>query len=284
MRSTNGAVAIAVLVALVAGLGMAVAEHAKKDIPQVSGDAVQVRKAPPMEPEGTNRIVNGEPAPREWLFVASVGRMVGNTYRHYCGGSLISDNWVLTAAHCPVKTTDLVVIGRYDLREPGGDVFRIERHVRHPSYDAATTDNDVALIKLEAPATTLKKVGIGMATPPVGSAVTATGWGYVKENGPLSPTLLRVSVPVVSQTECRQDYQGDRVAITDNMFCAGEADKDSCQGDSGGPLLVGIGDSLKQVGIVSFGIGCGRKGYPGVYTRLENYRNWVRQTTGEALP
>lgn len=98
------------------------------------------------------------------------------------------------------------------------------------------------------------------------------------EGGMLPGVVHEVKVPILSLEQCRKmKYKASR--ITTNMICAGKGSQDSCQGDSGGPLLVQDGDKVEIAGIVSWGVGCGRPGYPGVYTRVTNYLNWIRTNT-----
>ncbi len=226
-----------------------------------------------------NRIVGGiESAPNAWPFAASIlyedrrGR-----FFHYCGGSLIYDRWVLTAAHCEVEAGDVVILGRHDLRQAGGVVVRVERVVTHEHYDPNSHDNDLALLMLAAPgAASMPRVRFEVP-PAIGQAVTAIGWGASEPGGPTSAVLRQVTVPAGKLDDCRANYAGLRppVPITDNMICAGKPGQDSCQGDSGGPLLAGANDSTAQVGIVSFGAGCGLESFPGVYTRIDRYVAWI---------
>lgn len=101
-----------------------------------------------------------------------------------------------------------------------------------------------------------------------------SGWGNTKESGKAAKVLQKVHVPVIPQRECEWAYIP--VNITTNMFCAGFYGHDSCQGDSGGPLMSGG----RQIGIVSWGNGCGRSSFPGVYTNVEKFRHWIREVSG----
>lgn len=110
-----------------------------------------------------------------------------------------------------------------------------------------------------------------------------TGWGAIREGGPTSDTLQEVQVPIMSNSECRKSKYGER-RITDNMLCAGYKDggKDSCQGDSGGPLHVVQHGQHQLAGVVSWGEGCAKGGYPGVYARVNRYGTWIRSLTKKA--
>ncbi|WP_159820288.1 serine protease [Colwellia sp. 20A7] len=193
----------------------------------------------------------------------------------YCGASLIAKSWLLTAAHCEVYTSDVVIIGRHDLTTNTGRIYKINRFVPHPLYNSDTSDNDIALVELSENAenTLILNIYTQLANVTAGKKVTVIGWGRLSEGGITSKTLQEVTVPVVANNICKSAYSN----LTENMICAGEkgGGKDSCQGDSGGPLLFKVGDAWSQVGVVSFGTGCARENYYGVYTRVANYGKWI---------
>lgn len=150
--------------------------------------------------------------------------------------------------------------------------------IQHENYNSWTTDNDIALIRVATPLTLGTPNAGPISLPAQGSdpsgTVTTSGWGYTRENGALSPTLLQVSVPVVDRARCNTAYGSSQ--ITNQMFCAGDIDnggRDACQGDSGGPVWDSDGN---LVGAVSWGRGCARPGYPGVYTRVGQFIDWIR--------
>ncbi|KAL4912732.1 trypsin-like cysteine/serine peptidase domain-containing protein [Aspergillus aurantiobrunneus] len=153
----------------------------------------------------------------------------------------------------------------------------------HPQYNASTVDNDIAILTLAESliyGPGIESAGLpetGTGTLSTGEEVVVSGWGAVKEGGASSPTLRAVTVSVVSMDECKADYR-DLGPITDSMFCAGapEGGKDACQGDSGGPVVAnGV-----LIGVVSWGHGCARKGYPGVYSSTAYLRDFIGQMTG----
>ena len=241
------------------------------------------------EPD-TAEIVGGQPAdPGEypWQVMVLPGGFI-------CGGSLIHPEWVVTAAHCmfdqngnPFSAGQISVrLGEYrrSVNDGTEQIRSVAQVIVHPNYNPANNDNDIALLKLTSPGVLNSAVAlISPATSPqvdalveAGDPSTVTGWGDTSEGGNLSDVLMEVSVPIVSNASCNQAYG----IITDNMLCAGLAQggMDSCQGDSGGPLIVPRGDgSWLLAGIVSFGNGCARPGFPGVYTRVSRYQTWIGQ-------
>jgi len=113
-----------------------------------------------------------------------------------------------------------------------------------------------------------------------GQTATVVGWGSLKENGPQPNILQEVTVRVWDNKVCKDTYgPAAPGGIMDHMLCAGQKGKDSCSGDSGGPMQVGSGDTWTQVGVVSWGIGCGKSHYPGVYSRVSKLRDWIDKIT-----
>lgn len=240
----------------------------------------------------TQRIVGGEPArPGEFPWQVSIGfeRADGSIFS-FCGGSLIAPDWVLTAAHCDVRAGEKVIVGRLDLATGEGQVIDIAEVKNHESYNPQTNDSDITLLRLASPASeqpiALIEAGTNLAGPD--NDLSVSGYGLLEEGGQASSSLQKVTVPIISNIICQVKYDGTGVQISDNMLCAGSPGKDSCQGDSGGPGMVadtGFGD-FRLVGVVSFGIGCARPSFPGVYTRVSRFLDWIEDNSGvtSALP
>ena len=257
--------------------------------PVVHAEALVVTAAAPTIPT----IIGGQPAEvGEWPWQAMV--MAG---ANFCGGTLIHTEWILTAAHCVYDTNQKlypadalqVILGDYYLytHDDSEQQFIVDRVLVHPDVNLTTYNNDIALLHLTTPAVINRYVApIALPSNPEaealvtpGALAVVTGWGATKENVGLAPVLREVEVPFVANADCRQSYG----LLTANMLCAGypEGSKDACQGDSGGPLIVpDQTGNWKLVGLVSFGYGCGRPLFYGVYTRVANYMAWIEGITG----
>ncbi len=229
------------------------------------------------------RIVGGvEASEGEFPFIVSLQGSYGG---HFCGGSLIKANWVLTAAHCVEGgSVAKIIVGLLSQRDQSrAEVLKPKRIIPHPQYDSDTTDYDFALIELETSSSFVpvelnlnKSIGDDEGT--LGAEAITAGWGTTREGSSSLPDKLRkVDVPLVSREECLKSYPGK---ITERMVCAGypQGGKDSCQGDSGGPLVTKhTNGSYSLVGVVSWGEGCARKNKYGVYSNVASMTEWIAE-------
>ncbi|NXT02138.1 GRAA protein, partial [Jacana jacana] len=221
--------------------------------------------------------------PHSWPFMASI-QIEGSTV---CGGALVDSvdrRWVLTAAHCELNEPEVrVVLGAHQasIAEKEQQRFKVMSYFPHPQFNKSSRENDIMLLKLNGIAKRNRYVhplslpGCYEDTKP-GTKCKVAGWG-VTSSGKPSEYLRETTVKIVARKSCKRKYEKS-TQITNNMLCAiGKKlflKKDACQGDSGGPLIC----DNRYSGIVSFGQGCGRKGMPGVYTRLtEKYIDWITE-------
>ena len=237
------------------------------------------------------KIVGGRVAPPgAYPWQVSLGvSWIADPYRaHFCGGSVYSANWIVTAAHCMENTPpkDVIVTAGTHLlgNGTGGSRRNVKRIIVKSNFDSQTMNNDVALIELSEPLeldATTQAIRLVSSTDESallhnGTPLVVTGWGTTKQNGKPVRDLRYVEVPLVERATCNRPLAYD-AQISTNMLCAGVAagGVDACQGDSGGPLTVGADAKPQLAGVVSWGEGCARPNKPGVYTRLANYSSWV---------
>ncbi|XP_077291820.1 trypsin beta-like [Arctopsyche grandis] len=232
----------------------------------------------------SGRIVGGQEAKIEQRpYQVSLITTDADDTNYLCGGSILSRRWILTAAHCLEGIKAVEVRAGSDHFAVGGFTVKTMKYKIHPQYNSATKDYDIAVLDLMTNILpinnkTIKAVALAPSGTnlPNGTAVTVSGFGTTREGGQVSETLMEVTINIVDRATCQKAYN----TITSRMICAGVTGggKDSCQGDSGGPL-VRDSDNI-QVGVVSFGIGCARKDYPGVYSNVSNLRSWIKSNTG----
>jgi len=218
-----------------------------------------------------------------------------------CGGTLLTEYAVVTAAHCFTLSPSRyeVHIGRHHsnlkLEECNEQKFKVIRYVLHPDFEKKTLKNDIALVSIRSffgqgvhftnwiiPAC----IGYGFDKDfyPPGYKGTVTGWGLLDETKELVVTpMMKVDLPIVDDNTCRNAYKKIVNIESTKQFCAGESGggKDACSGDSGGPFTRTISSSIGSreflIGVVSYGLGCARVQYPGVYTKVTAYLPWIKE-------
>jgi len=215
----------------------------------------------------------------------------------FCGGTLISSQHILTAAHCVngVSASRLRArIGSNTLATYVSDTVSVASVDVHANYSAVPLDNDLAILTLSSPVsnnpiTVTSTEAMRQATP---APYSVLGWGDTNPSDSCQDypnNLQQANLNIVDFPDCKAIYGG---SLTDNMICATESynattNKDACQGDSGGPLIEDLGGGVyQQVGIVSWGIGCGSLVEPGVYTDVSapGYGDWINSFVSVATP
>uniref|UniRef100_A0A7N6BZ49 Peptidase S1 domain-containing protein n=1 Tax=Anabas testudineus TaxID=64144 RepID=A0A7N6BZ49_ANATE len=233
----------------------------------------------------SSRVVNGEEArPYSWPWQVSL-----ESFFPTCGGTLISPNWVLTAAHCITFHTYRVVLAEHDMnREEGSEQsIMVDKMFIHPKWNDNCV-NDIALLKLQKSAIINDKVQLA-CLPQYGATLVhnqpcyVTGWGRLYSGGPQATTLQQALLPVVGHSVCTQsDWWGSSAKTT--MVCAGGESKSACHGDSGGPLNCKGSDGRWYVeGVTSFvdGRACNTPRKPTVFTRVASFVPWISETMAQ---
>ncbi|CAL7944838.1 unnamed protein product [Xylocopa violacea] len=229
------------------------------------------------------RIVNGENAKvGEIPYQVSLQNQ-GSSF-HFCGGSVLNENYVITAAHCVEGNTASrikVVAGTIDLTKPEqGSEHNVTKIIIHENYEARNSWlNDIALLKVETPFVKSSQVAfVPLPTNnediPANTVATVSGWGRLWQGGPTTVYLQRVDILIADREYCKLIYSHDHYNIYSSQICAYDPSiqKGSCHGDSGGPLTV----NGKLAGLVSWAMGCALTDYPTVYTRVAAHLDWIK--------
>lgn len=236
-------------------------------------------------------IIDGTAAkPREFPHMAVLGIKANSAYKWICGGSLISDRFVLTAAHCIIDELNIVRLGDSNLLKTTDDQyagnFEISENIVHPGYNRASHYNDIALIKLNRLIQfneNVRPLCLPVNSDPIRNKLIATGWGRTSYFSKNSNKLLKVQLDYFTAEECGPVFKNQASlsqGIVNTQLCYGSRvdSKDTCNGDSGGPIQLphdNLHCMYKIYGITSLGLSCGNQNIPAIYTNVVPYVQWI---------
>jgi secreted trypsin-like serine protease len=240
------------------------------------------------------RIINGESIKNKNIHSYFASICLKGTNIPFCGGSYIGKNIIVTAAHCvenQLKPEETIVQFKKNNINHKGISYKVKKILIHPKYNVDTLDNDIALIFLKGKPSNrgIKKLLLPIPKQKwlykTNKKCKILGYGYTENNGNQPYHLQTALIKIINKKD-GNSYEDNM--ITGNMFLAADFmnsndpsdNKDACTGDSGGPLFTLYNKRKYLIGIVSWGYGCGLDLYPGVYTKVNNYRKWIRQNTG----
>jgi len=207
---------------------------------------------------------------------------------HFCGASIVNEHWIMTAAHC-VDDGDAnirVVVGAHSKKhwknEPNAKRYSVTKVHAHKEYSSRSMHNDIALLEI-GDKMAFNQDAMPVCMPkknyewPKGSNLLVSGWGTLRSSGKSPTKLNQVTIPLYDHAKCAKENGASK--IWEHVICAGlnEGGKDSCQGDSGGPLVGQVDGKFTLAGVVSWGYGCAKAGYPGVYTHVSHYTDWMNK-------